>query len=30
MRDWMIVPVRKDPDAFPACHERVDIQPKIG
>ena len=24
----MIVPVRKDPEAFPACHERVDIHPK--
>ena len=25
----MIVPVRKDPEAFPACHDSVDIQPKV-
>jgi hypothetical protein len=24
----MIVPVRKDPEALPACHDRVDIHPE--
>lgn len=25
---WMMVPVRKDPEADPACHANTDIQPK--
>ena len=24
-----MVPVRKDPEAFPACHDKVDIHPKL-
>jgi hypothetical protein len=25
--DWIKVPTRKGPDAVPACHDNVDIQP---
>lgn len=27
MRPWMIVPVRKEPDAAPACQANTDIHP---